>query len=664
MPNVFVTRPDDDAVLSDQPIGQGTSSPTGSTTAQPGGLSDADMGLTPALGGSAPAGQNLSDEEVGLSAPDSTKADVAKGALSGIGEGVAQLAGLPGDIQHAVDYGTLWAETHLADAFGQLPKGQTPDSLIQQYRGSAMRAMLESAGAPAPTVDAAAQYALPTSQETGAAIEHYWPPFSPNYAPQTQPGQYAKSIASFVPSAALAPEESLAGVGKNLLAQAVLPGAGSEFAGRAVKGTVLEPYARALGALAPGTAASIGAKVAGEGLNAGRGFLDYLTPEGQQNVAARTLAGAASNPQAVQQELAAATALRAPGAGMGEIVPGSLPQTGQLSGDLGLINATREAVTENPALYQENQFGTGMAQQNAARVAALNSVQPLGSPAAVADTVRQSLADIDAQHTAAVQTALAQAKAQGMSIGAGKTPAEVGEAIRAPLVAARAAAKAKENSLWDALGDFSMRGAAIKGRATSVTSSLPSTAKPMSAEEKAIFDTARQMPNNARFSDIYALASRTGEEMRAQIAANGGVPNASARRLTLLKQTIDNVIATPLDGLRRLRRLAFRPRAAIYASELPDGEQSSALERLVRAPMKPVLVQSQETPQSGLANWEHQDAIVGLNEMLAETPGPERPELLDYLEKRAIKEKDFAALKVIREVRRTFRLSTPEPPKG
>jgi hypothetical protein len=80
--------------------------------------------------------------------------------------------------------------------------------------------------------------------------------------------------------------------------------------------------------------------------------------------------------------------------------------------------------------------------------------------------------------------------------------------------------------------------------------------------------------------------------------------------------------------------------------------------------MKPVLVQSQEAPESGPASREHQDAIEGLNEILAKRSPPERPALLDYLEKRAIKERDFAALKAIREVRRTFRLSTPELPKG
>lgn len=88
-----------------------------------------------------------------------------------------------------------------------------------------------------------------TADMTNAAIQHQTGPY---YKSQTVPGQYTRTIASFVPAALAGPE----GVGPKI-ASAVLPAVASETAGQATKGTPYEGVARLLGGLAGGGAAGI-----------------------------------------------------------------------------------------------------------------------------------------------------------------------------------------------------------------------------------------------------------------------------------------------------------------------------------------------------------------------------------------------------------------------
>ena len=140
------------------------------------------------------------------------------------------------------------------------------------------------------------------------------------------------------------------------------------------------------------------------------------------------------NPLQARAELDAAAASRGPGQGYGEIIPGSMPQTGALTGDPGLLSASRAVATEYPDLYQQNQFRAGASQQNAARVSALQGLQSAGDPAAVANAVRQNLADIEFSMTMLCRAALAAAKTKGSSVGTGASPEAIGAAIREPLV--------------------------------------------------------------------------------------------------------------------------------------------------------------------------------------------------------------------------------------
>lgn len=492
--------------------------------------------------------------------PVSTTEDIAKSAGSGLIQGTEGLVGLPGDLAHGADYGLLWAETHAGEKLGLLPEGETADSLMKKYRGSAMRAMLSGSGVPSSALDTAAKaydVATPTTPDVAEFGQKLG---VPSYNPQTTPGRYAQTIASFIPGTVAAPESGamdvLKGVygagskllAKNIATQAVIPAVGSETAGYATQGTPLEPYARFLGALGPGIA-STATKI----------ITRPMTAAGQLEHAQQTFTGLASDPYAVQRQLAVFRGMQVPGAGMGEIIPGSKPMTGALTGDLGLIDATRRSMTDDSALYHANPYGTGVDQQNAARVAALRNIQPTGNPEAVADTIKNTHQEIEGEHTAAVQQAFD--KARSMAPSSAKTPEALGEALRQPLVKARNTARARESSLWNAIdptGHLALPTAPVRSGARGISRGIEHTAKPMGGEESSIFHAARSLPRVAKFSDIRALSSRAGEEMRNQLVANGGQPNVAYRRLSMLKSRIDSTIANGAQSVAKFQARAAR----------------------------------------------------------------------------------------------------------
>lgn len=554
----------------------GGSSGTGARPTTGGSFSDLERAYAK---GSGP----LSDADVGLSsssgmfddlipARSSTGTDVAKGFGSGLAHGAESLIGMGGDVRHAVDYGALWAEAKAAEKMGYLPKGQSADDVIQKYRGSAGRAFLSQLGVPDTAIDWLGGGAPTTEQVRGVATAAG----VPDYQAQTQPGQYAQTIGEFIPGAVAAPAKSALGVGANALRYGVLPALGSEWAGQMTKGTAAEPYARMAGAVGTGLGAA-GAEASGRAaVNAGKAFVEPMSEAGQRTIAARKLAGAFTDPAASSKALNDAADAAIPGQALGEIVPGSKPTTGQLTGDLGALSLERELATRQPDLYKSNEFGTGAEQQNAAQSAALKSLQPVGAPGAVAQTVRDQLAAIDKAHDAAVEaatrahendvaaaTAVHQAAGDALqaghdatvsgalgtaqeaagAVGAGATPEAQGAALRAALADARAKAKTNERTLWNAVdpdGTLALPSDPVTAKAAELSGSVPSTAKPMGGEEKAIFGTVANLPAITPFNDMTALRGRISTAMREELRASGQSPTYA--RLSELRGAVENAI--------------------------------------------------------------------------------------------------------------------------
>lgn len=129
-----------------------------------------------------------------------------------------------------------------------------------------------------------------------------------------------------------------------------------------------------------------------------------------------------------------------------QIVPGSQPTLGQLTGDLGVLRAEKQAeTTDNSA------FNARKGKQNEAQLAALRGAAP-----ADADTMKPSeafqshLANIDQSTDAAVDHLTSRAQDLAAQLGPGTTPEAAGTAIRNGIETARGEAKAARWALYDA----------------------------------------------------------------------------------------------------------------------------------------------------------------------------------------------------------------------
>ena len=134
--------------------------------------------------------------------------DVITSIPPALARGVMELVGLPGTISDLPMQG--------AQALGLVPQDQDVRSAVSGGR------IREAASA-----------------LTGGATEAQ---------PQTTAGEYAATVAEFLPGAVAGPGNVL----RNALMFGALPGAASEFAGQRTEGTPLEPYARTAAALGTG----------------------------------------------------------------------------------------------------------------------------------------------------------------------------------------------------------------------------------------------------------------------------------------------------------------------------------------------------------------------------------------------------------------------------
>ena len=220
-------------------------------------------------------------------------------------------------------------------------------------------------------------------------------------------------------------------------------------------------------------------------------------------------------------------------------VPGSIPTTFQQTGDMGLGSLERGVAANKPAPFQQR-----AADQNAARVDALGSLQTGGDPMALQAHVKGALDDLDAQTQAHVDSLTQAAQAKAQAVGGSVTPEDAGETIRGIVNTAEQAARARESGLWNAVDpnrDLTGNTAATSQAARDIAGSLPSTAKPMQGEEAGIFNAAQFMPHLSPVSDLIALRSRLSTEMRNEQISNGRSP--SYGRMAQLRGAIQHNLA-------------------------------------------------------------------------------------------------------------------------
>jgi hypothetical protein len=353
-----------------------------------------------------------------------------------------------------------------------------------------------------------------------------------------------------------------------------------------------KPLAGMVGSLAGGIGVGAGMVGARAAATEASKFLEPMTNAGRQAAAARTVKGAFSEPYSALDTLENWKTFRDhfnpnPNGALGEVVPGSKPTTGQLTGDRQALSLERELATKTPESYKSNEFGTGSEQQNAARLKALDKIQAEGSPEAVSTAIKGHLAQIEATHDAAISTGLKKAQAAAGSIGSGQSPEAMGGGLRDIMQGARDTAKQKERALWKAVdpeGTLSIPSANVTASAGKIARSMPSTAKPLSGEEAAIFDVAGNLPKVTPFSDFTALRSRISSAMREELIRAG--QSDVYRRLTQLRGSIEQSINAAAEHV-----------AAQDRSDVASGSKSA--DETLAARMEDVLGSSRGVEKSG-----------------------------------------------------------------
>ena len=276
-------------------------------------------------------------------------------------------------------------------------------------------------------------------------------------------------------------------------------------------------------------------RLAGAGGRAIGDFLKPFTQGGREALAGRELREGATSPGGVIDAVANAPT---------ELVPGSKSTAFQMTGDMGLGAMERAAAAKNPAEFMQRR-----ADQNSARVGAIEGMQPTGAPEAIVGAVRSHIKQIDDELEAAVASAARTAQGKVSALGQGAAPDIAGGNIRNSLETARAAAKARERALWDAVdpdGTLALSTGTTKAQTARIIKEMPVSAKPPEGEEAAIMGAVRQFSDTMPFSEITALQSRIKTQMRTERIANGESP--AYRRLTQLNGAIQQDLETAIAG--------------------------------------------------------------------------------------------------------------------
>ena len=284
-----------------------------------------------------------------------------------------------------------------------------------------------------------------------------------------------------------------------------------------------------------GTLATQLPRLAGAGTRAVGDFLAPFTQGGREQMAGRKLREGATSPGAVLDAISSAPA---------EVVPGSKSTTFQMTGDMGIGGMERGAAANNPAEFMQRR-----ADQNAARIGAIEDMQPTGAPETIVTAVRAHRKQIDDELEAAVTGATRTAQGKVAAIGQGAAPDIAGGNIRNSLETARTAAKARERQLWDAVdpdGTLALSTTGTRAQTARIIKEMPASAKPPEGEEAAIMGAVRQFGDTMPFSEITALQSRIKTQMRAERIANGESP--AYRRLTQLNTALQQDLETAIAG--------------------------------------------------------------------------------------------------------------------
>jgi hypothetical protein len=381
--------------------------------------------------------------------------------------------------------------------------------------------------------------------------------------PKNAPERIARAAGEFG-SMMVAPELMGGKIGSAAKALGVgaTSGAASQTAAEAVP-EKYKPLASLLGGVGGGMAGEAVAsipKVVGAGARAAVDYASPLTEGGQQRMAGTALREAASNPD---------EAINAIGSAQKNIVPGSNPTTYQLTGDTGLGQLERSAATQTP-----EPFLARRAEQNSARLDALNDLQAEGHPEAVSSFFKSQLDDLDnttqALHDSAQQTA--QSAASGLG---GGDAATLGEQARAALQTRLDDVREQERGLWNAVDpekNLQTVSSPIKQAVSQIYGNMgPESKLGMAPIESQIASVVSDYGQTLPFQRLIDLRSAVSQAMRD--ARSPLQPNQPAyARLTQLRGAIESSISDSVA-----QKAAQEQQAVAMGAMQPESAMSARL---------------------------------------------------------------------------------------
>jgi hypothetical protein len=305
-------------------------------------------------------------------------------------------------------------------------------------------------------------------------------------------------------------------------------GVGAEGA-REVAPESLKPLASVVGGLVGGVAP--GAALAG--VRGGARELGFMSQASAERTAARRIADAASNPEAVRNSLGATE----------ELVPGSRPTSFEATNDPGIGGLSREMERKYPA-----QFALRQSERNEARLAHLRGVQPEGDAADVGDYLRRTMQHLDDQHQQIVTGATENARASAERLGGNGPVDAYGASLRGSAQDAADRVRAQERGLWQAIdprGDLTVNASPLKQAVKDVFGSVGSSARPLSSDERAIKDAVSNYGPHTPFRDVADLRSWVSDAMRQELRMDGNTQ--SYGRLARLRGAIEGAITSTAE---------------------------------------------------------------------------------------------------------------------
>jgi hypothetical protein len=208
--------------------------------------------------------------------PAPTISSEVQGVAGDAGRGAEGLVGFAGDVQsafgkigHAVDRGVGKLTLQAMWKLGQLPVNPKTGKMMTPDEAQAdIESHFSSSAQPRPegVLGHVITGTLPTTQEVSSTVGPLWD------SPQTVPGQFAGTVASFVPASLIGGFGSAREVAGRLMKWALAPGVADEAAGQATQGKPIEKAARVAAAIAGGGGAAMLTRESAAANAVGRAF--------------------------------------------------------------------------------------------------------------------------------------------------------------------------------------------------------------------------------------------------------------------------------------------------------------------------------------------------------------------------------------------------------